>query len=90
MRIAVKANPAQQQEWHSKQTNAEVEIIWVENGQPDADAYFDLTYEDFGPAFTNTGDKPLLVNAVIATLAQLPANAARFNGWNGFLKRELL
>lgn len=88
MKIAVKAGAARQQEWLSKNSAAGVELVWVETGTPEADAYFDLEFEEMGPAFSDTGDKPLFVNAVIKTTAELPAGASRINAWSGLLKRE--
>ncbi len=53
-------------------------------------AYFDLLWEEEGPAFALVTDAPVFVNAVIATSAELPANHIRINAWNGFLERGLL
>ncbi len=90
MIIAVKAHPHQKEEWLSKQTSEGVEIIWAETDVPEADAYFDLCYEEYGEAFGHINDKPVFVSSVLKTLNELPSNVSRINGWNGFLKKESL
>jgi 3-hydroxybutyryl-CoA dehydrogenase len=90
MRVAVKAHPHQKEEWLSKQTSESVEVIWVETGVPEADVYFDLTYEEFGEAFSNIANKPVFINAVIKTANELPTNASRINAWKGFLKKDVI
>ncbi|MBS1578830.1 MAG: hypothetical protein JST29_04205 [Bacteroidetes bacterium] len=89
MKIAVLANKEQQEEWLAKGYNPTIEIIW-NNVNAQADAYFDLLFERNGTAFKNVLDKPIFVNAVIATCQQLPDNYIRLNAWNGFLKRNII
>lgn len=55
---------------------------------PEADLYMDALFEDEGPVFKEIENKPVLVNAVITTSAQLAANTIRFNGWGGFIGQE--
>ena len=88
MRIAVKALPHQKEEWLAKPTAGTTEITWMEHDIPEADAYFDLCYEEYGPSFKAIIDKPVFANSVIETLDELPSNVSRINAWNGFLKRE--
>jgi 3-hydroxybutyryl-CoA dehydrogenase len=90
MRIAVKAHAWQKEEWLSKQTPGNAGVVWVETGIPEADAYFDLTFEEFGAAFVGITNKPVFINAVIQTSDELPANSSRINSWNGFLKRDIV
>jgi 3-hydroxybutyryl-CoA dehydrogenase len=90
MRVAVKAHPHQKEEWLSKQTSENVEVIWVETNIPEADVYFDLTYEEYDEAFSSISNKPVFVNAIIKTSDDLPANASRINAWNGFLKKDVI
>lgn len=90
MRIAVRATPQQKEEWLSKQISADVEVVWAETEVPEADAYFDLTFEKFGAAFSNVLDKPVFVNAVLKTINELQQNFSRINAWNGFVKKESL
>jgi 3-hydroxybutyryl-CoA dehydrogenase len=54
----------------------------------EADAFFNLKDNLILPGFTSIG-KPVFINAVIHTLADLkaPANVLRINGWAGFLQR---
>ncbi len=89
MRIAVKATGKQKQEWLSKSTAPGAEIIWIANEIPEADAYFDLGYDDFGAAFEHIS-QPLFVGSVLKASNELPANAIRINAWNGFLKKDIV
>jgi 3-hydroxybutyryl-CoA dehydrogenase len=90
MRIAVKAHEWQKEEWLSKQTSKTIEVMWIESGVPEADAYFDLTFEDFGAAFPGIDKKPVFVNSVIKVTSDLTGNISRINAWNGFRKREIV
>lgn len=90
MRIAVKATPQQKEEWLSKTTAGDIEVIWAESDVPEANAYFDLSFEEFGAAFPADTDKPVFINSLLKTTAELPTNASRINAWNGFLKREVV
>ncbi len=92
MQIVVKADAQQKQEFLAKGIPAEVGVHWLTRGEavPEADAYFDLLFEEEGLAFSGITTKPVFVNAVIATGAVLPANCIRINAWTGFLKRELI
>jgi 3-hydroxybutyryl-CoA dehydrogenase len=89
MTIAVKATQQQKEEWLTKTTSPEANIIWVENKIPEADAYFDLTFEEYGPAFKSIS-QPIFINSVTKTTDELPVNAIRINAWNGFLKRDII
>lgn len=92
MDIVVKASTQQKEEFLEKgiPTNVMVSFFTDEMTIPDADAYFDLLFEDEGPAFLTIQNKPVFVNAVILTSEVLPVNCIRINAWNGFLKREIL
>jgi len=90
MRIAVKATPLQKEEWLSKPQAEGVELIWMEHSTPEADAYFDLTFEDFGAVFQNISNKPVFISSVIRPTNELPSSASRINAWNGFLKRDIV
>lgn len=89
MTIAVKATQQQKEEWLAKKTSTEVNIFWVENEFPEADAHFDLSFEEYGAAFENVS-QPIFINSVIKPTNELPANAIRINAWNGFLKRDIV
>ena len=75
------------------QENVQVEWLAEPADVPGAEAYIDLL---FTPAkerlFTWSKINPslLLVNAVETTLAELPANAVRINGWTSLLKRPVI
>lgn len=92
MHIVVIADDQQREEFLSKNIPDGVLITWVSINAivPEADAYFDLLFEDQGPSFEEVTDKPVFVNAVITTCDALPQNFIRINAWNGFLKREIM
>lgn len=92
MHIVVKATAQQKEEFLSKDIPAGVQVDFWTKGKtiPEADAYFDLGFEEEGAAFGEIANKPVFVNAVIMTSEALPANCIRINGWNGFLKREIV
>jgi 3-hydroxybutyryl-CoA dehydrogenase len=89
MRIAVKAHPHQKDEWLLRHSNNGIELLWTDNNIPSADAYFDLTFEEYGAAFDKISDKPVFINAVVDTLNELPSNVSRINGWKGCLQKEI-
>ena len=93
MRIVVAATAEQWDEF----TCCTDTIEWIKTNDerdfllfPDADAYFNLTnnrlIDDY--AILN---KPVFIHAVSITLLEMrtPANVFRFNGWAGFLKRQV-
>lgn len=92
MQIVIKADAPQKEAILSKGIPADVMATWLagEKTIPTADVYFDLLFEEEGSAFASITDKPVLVNAVIKTCSDLPANYIRFNGWNSFLQREII
>jgi len=90
MFIVIKADDRQKTEFLSKGVSENVRISFYAKEEPipaDADAYFDLLFEEEGPAFANISSKPIFVNAVITE--DLPANCFRINAWTGFLQREI-
>lgn len=92
MQIVVKADAQQKEEFLSKGTAAGVVVSWLSNEPviPYADAYFDLLYEEDGPAFALITGNPVFVNAMITTSKTLPANYIRINAWRGFLQRPVI
>jgi 3-hydroxybutyryl-CoA dehydrogenase len=92
MHIVVKADPVQRDEFMSKPISDRVKITWFasETFIPEADAYFDLLYEEQGYGFATITNKPVFVNAVIDTGNTLPKNCIRINAWHGFLNREII
>jgi 3-hydroxybutyryl-CoA dehydrogenase len=91
MQIVVKANAEQKATLESMNWAENLQIHWVVGNQYsiDADAYFDLCYEDEGWTFHEIKDRQVFVNAVIQISQELPANAIRINGWNSFLNRSI-
>lgn len=90
MQIVVKANTEQKRAFLAKGVAEDVLINWWEDEQEisEADAYFDLGYEEDGPAFSGIKEKPVFINSVIKTSEGLPDNFIRLNAWNGFLERD--
>ncbi len=92
MHIVVKADTMQRDEFMSKPISESVKITWFvsETLIPEADAYFDLLYEEQGSGFATITNKPVFVNVVIGTGKTLPKNCIRMNAWYGFLNREMI
>lgn len=92
MQIVVKANTEQKRVFLAKGVAEDVLINWweAEKEISEADAYFDLDYEEDGPAFSGIKEKPVFINSVIKTREGLPDNFIRLNAWNGFLERDLI
>lgn len=90
MQIVVRASAEQQEAFLLKGVPAGVTVCWDHNVSPSADAYFDLLFEDADDVFAGAGDKPVFVNAVVKTGAELPSNYVRINAWSGFLAREII
>lgn len=90
MEILVKANSSQKASFAALALAAHASIFWHDQ-DPDkqADAYFDLCYEEDGPAFSWVHHQPVFVHALTTNAASLPENAIRINGWNGFLERKI-
>lgn len=90
MQILVKANNRQKASFAALPIAAHARVFWHDQ-DPDkqADAYFDLCYEEEGPAFSWVHHQPIFVNALTTDAASLPENAIRINGWNGFLERKV-
>ena len=59
----------------------------------DADAFFDLNFElntERIEILKKFVSKPVFINAVSYTIAEIDPSLIRINGWNSFLKRNLL
>lgn len=92
MYIVVKATPQQQKAFLTKEVPPGVRVDFISGNDfaADADAYFDLCYEEDGAAFQSITQQPVFVNAVVDTLQRFPQNFARINAWDGFLERTTL
>jgi 3-hydroxybutyryl-CoA dehydrogenase len=89
MQIVVKASTEQKATLESMQWAENLQLRWFENSKylMDADAYFDLCFEEEGWAFNEVKSTPVFVNAVYITSNELPPNAIRMNAMNSFLNR---
>lgn len=92
MQIVLSANAQQEKIFLSKKLPASVTIYrkGTDVLPEQADAWFDLTYEERGASFPQVSKAPVFVNAVLNTSKDLPANYVRINAWNSFLERPLL
>lgn len=95
MKVIVVANVDQRDEILSKNTNTGAELIFVPHmkdtiNRNDFDALFIFSGNLSGLIQYAISDKPVFINSVIETLAQLnlSANYSRLNGWPGFLQRS--
>lgn len=94
MKIAIRCNELQQQEWLSKPHNDLVEYhFFTEDAfaffKVEADMYFDLIFDDAN-ALNEIKNKLVFVNEVIATCSSFTNPFIRINAWHGFLKREII
>jgi len=93
MQVFICCNEAQKQEILSKQTNASVQLTFVNKITPqnitEADVVFDLLFDEFTNE-TIKYSKPTFVNAVVKTCKELPNNCIRLNAWTGFLQSDVL
>jgi 3-hydroxybutyryl-CoA dehydrogenase len=96
MKIIVVADVDMQKEFESKGISEGIELHFetsVSNVNSAADAYFYLLDESNilnDMQWLEQTKAPLFVNAVATTLKDLPSNAVRINGWNGFIQRPLV
>ena len=92
MQIVVKASPQQQKAFLSKTWPANSHIYWygTDTLPQKADAWFDLSCEEEGPAFASRTDTIVFANALLHTNASLPEHYVRINAWQGFLERPVL
>jgi 3-hydroxybutyryl-CoA dehydrogenase len=91
MQIVVKASPEQKTTLESMLWAENLHFHWIEdqNYPSDAQAYFDLSFEEEGWTFDKIISIPVFVNAVCLTSQELPPNAIRMNAWKSFLNRPL-
>jgi 3-hydroxybutyryl-CoA dehydrogenase len=92
MQIVVKASPRQQKAFLSKTWPANSHIYWhgTDTLPERADAWFDLSCEEDGPAFASRTDTIVFANAVLLTNVSLPEHYVRINAWQGFLERPVI
>jgi 3-hydroxybutyryl-CoA dehydrogenase len=98
MMIAVLTNENLKMELLAQGVKEHVQINWITEAEAllhhkNADAYIDLLFQtdtERIKLLQQLRPKPILINAAIPVLNQLPANFTRFNGWNTFLKRSVI
>ncbi len=91
MQIVVKASAQQQKAFLSKSLPANSRIYWYGTDilPEEADAWFDLCFEEEGPVFLEMTDNIVFANAVLSPTLTLPGHYVRINAWNGFLERPV-
>jgi 3-hydroxybutyryl-CoA dehydrogenase len=96
MRIFINANAEQEEEIKSKGFSKNTEIFFGRNlpqlsEYKNVDVFFIFDKKPTEINFKEFEEKPVFINSVIETLAQLqlPANVSRVNGWPGFLQRKI-
>jgi len=97
MIVAMLADDDLKAEIIDKGYSTAVEVIWADSIQSlriiEADAYFDLLFENDGERISKLKfllPKPLFVNAVITTAQELPEGFVRVNAWPTMMKRDLV
>ena len=95
MRIVVITNEVLKSELLAQQSVENVVVEWQDEINPvqDADAYIDLLFNHSAERIDklkNLQPATIIINAVNVTLNELPVGFIRINGWNSFLKRNLV
>ena len=95
MKIVVITNEDLKNELLTQGVQDKVQVEWQQEINPvqDADAYIDLLFNhsiERIDKLKKLQPATIIVNAVTATLNELPAGFIRINGWNSFLKRNLV
>ena len=96
MRLAVLTNEQLKEEILSAGISDTCKIDWVSSSNelssyPDADAVIDLLFEQNGydvSYLTDFLNKPVIVNSMKKTVAEIGLPVIRINAWPGFLKRN--
>lgn len=96
MTIAILADDTLKQEWLQHQFPRGTELIWVDSMSSlrmiDADLYVDLLFRndpERNEHLAKLLPKPVIVNAVHNTIAEIRHPFIRINGWPTLLKREI-
>lgn len=98
MKIAVLANQGLKEEIKSKTLAAHLEFVWLSSisdllEERDADVYFDMEFDgtpERTGALSQLLPRPVLINSVVLTLAEIGKPFIRINGWPGFIKRPVI
>src|SRR5688572_19128364 len=97
MRLVVLTNEQLKEELLSNGVSAECKIDWINSpkelsSHTDADTVIDLLFEYNGcdaSHLTNYLTKPVFVNSMAKTVAEIGLPVIRINAWPGFLKRNI-
>jgi len=97
MRLVVLANEQLKEELLSTGINDSCKIDWINSSKElssyaDADAVIDLLFEHNGYDSTHLTDllkRPVFVNSMNKTIAEIGLPVIRINAWPGFLKRSV-
>lgn len=97
MKLAVIADSLLKEEFSAGVLQPGAEITWLSNlkelsNHRDADAVIDLLFENGEDEINLLKEflpKPVIVNSVIKTLAEINEPFIRINGWLTFLKRDI-
>ena len=97
MRVVILANEQQKEEILSGGINDDCKIDWISAAEefsafPDANAFFDLLFEDNGYDVSYLKDllpKPVLIHSMNKTIEEIAYPFIRLIAWPGFLKRPI-
>ena len=97
MRLVILANEQLKEELLSTGINDNCKIDWINSSKElssyaDADAVIDLLFEQNGYDSTHLTDllkRPVFVNSMNKTIAEIGLPVIRINAWPGFLKRSV-
>lgn len=95
MKIAVITDERMKEELLAGGLQEDVQVEWLKEPYPvgGADGYFDLLFDtddERTAKLKQVQAVPVFINAVDSTLRRLPKNFIRLNGWNSFLKRNMM
>lgn len=92
MQLVINAFTPQREILNSRFNKPGIQLSWCTLGDaiPMGDLYIDYCYEENGAYFNTITHAPVLVNSVIDTTENMPANFVRFNGWDGFIENSTL
>lgn len=89
MKVLIRANPQQQQEFLYFNTSSTLVFVNKIEEIAEADVYIDCLFEEKEPIFTAIETKPVLVGCLLKTNAQLAPNFVRINTWFGSIKKNI-
>ena len=98
MQLVILANDQQKEEILSGEINHDCKIEWINSREkfssfPNADAFFDLLFEDNGYDILHLKkflSKTVFVQSIHKTIEEIGNDVIRMNAWPGFLKRPVV